>query len=163
MAGSSPFSGKKTTQMPQPKDQDKLSVLEATLKSEDSRSHPKTQSNLKHIQVLLEPPGVLGVRPHTALDILLQTLEATQVQRSPTRPTPHVPHTRGLLSCEFRTSACWRVRHEVDHSPAPSYPTSPAQPQATSHRSRPVLVPCHVSPTYYAEEIQRQWKTTLPF
>lgn len=38
--------------MPQPKDQDIKCPVEATLESENSRSHPQTQSNLKHIQVL---------------------------------------------------------------------------------------------------------------
>lgn len=37
----------------------------------------------------LEPPGVLGVRPQTALDILLQALETIWVQLC---PTPHVLH-----------------------------------------------------------------------
>lgn len=42
----------KTMQMTQPKDQDIKCPVEATLEPENSRSHPKAQSNLKHIQVL---------------------------------------------------------------------------------------------------------------
>lgn len=47
-------------------------------------THPKSQSNLKHTQVLLEVPGVLGLIPRTALDVLEQALGDMQMQTCPT-------------------------------------------------------------------------------